>query len=170
MEELSLQRAADMFIETIENDVKKSRKTRHAEMYSNDPIGKSMNPRYALLPAWFLTTRTDDVPRTILVNGQTGKMVGAVPFVKWKAYAMFALLTVLFTTPLILFSMYVLPALFGAAGEEKLRLTMYTVSGFGVLVALIWRNAWRKIDAMIKSRSLTESAVTKKFVSERQER
>lgn len=36
-------------------------------------------PLYALFPAWFLTFRYKDRPYTLLVNGQSGKIVGAVP-------------------------------------------------------------------------------------------
>ena len=38
----------------------------------NDPV-------YALFPVWCFTYIYDSVPHTILVNGQTGKVVGAVP-------------------------------------------------------------------------------------------
>ena len=172
MEELSLQRAADLFDESIEKDVKSRKKLRQAKIYSSDPIGKALNPRYALLPAWFLTTCSGGTSRTILVNGQTGKMVGAVPFVKWKAYALFALLAVLFSTPLILFSIYALPPIFGLGWEveEKLKLAYYMAAGSGVLVALFWRAVWKKADAIRRSRSLAEAEITKRFVAERQEK
>lgn len=41
-------------------------------------------PVTAMLPAWFLTFRYENVPYTILVNGQTGKVVGGVPWDKKK--------------------------------------------------------------------------------------
>ena len=172
LEELSLQRAADLFDESIEKDVKSRKNLKHAKKYSSDPIGKALNPRYALLPAWFLTTRACGAPRTILVNGQTGKMVGAVPFVKWKAYVLFALLAVLFSTPLILLSIYALPLVFnlGWDVEEKMKMTYYIAVGCGLLIAFFWRSVWKKVDAMQKSRSLTESEVTSRFASERQEK
>ena len=37
---------------------------------------------YALLPVWFLSFSDDDINYTMMVNGQTGKVVGATPFVK----------------------------------------------------------------------------------------
>ncbi len=39
---------------------------------------------YVLLPVWFYTYRHKNVPHTILVNGQNGKMVGTVPISKTK--------------------------------------------------------------------------------------
>lgn len=50
------------------------------------------NLKYAFLPAWFVTIPFDGKPNTILVNGQTGKVVGGIPwnkkkFWKWVALA-----------------------------------------------------------------------------------
>ena len=130
-----------------------------------------MNPRYALLPVWFLTFRTDDEPHTILVNGQTGKMVGAVPYVKWKAVTLFLLLLALCSAPLVLLSLIVIPFLLdGMDPEEKAKLAWQLGAGSAVLVTLVWRAVWKRYDAMTKSRELTESKVTNRFVRERQGR
>ena len=40
--------------------------------------------RYTMLPVWFVTFMYEGVHHTILVNGQTGKIVGAVPWNKKK--------------------------------------------------------------------------------------
>jgi hypothetical protein len=37
-------------------------------------------PMKIMLPAWFLTFRYNDKPYTILVNGQTGKVIGGIPW------------------------------------------------------------------------------------------
>ncbi|MBR5974446.1 MAG: hypothetical protein IK020_04595 [Clostridiales bacterium] len=47
--------------------------------------------KYALLPVWFVTTLYEGKPHTILVNGQTGKLVCAVPWNKKKFKGMVAL-------------------------------------------------------------------------------
>lgn len=39
--------------------------------------------RTAMFPAWFLTLRYKDQPYTVIVNGQTGKLVGGMPWNKW---------------------------------------------------------------------------------------
>ena len=41
--------------------------------------------RYALLPAWILTTRWQNKVYTFAMNGQTGKMVGNLP-IDWKLF------------------------------------------------------------------------------------
>ena len=41
---------------------------------------------YALVPVWILTTRYEDKPYTFMMNGQTGKVVGSLPYDKGKAF------------------------------------------------------------------------------------
>lgn len=54
-----------------------------------------------LLPVWFLTfsekIKGKDVSYTIIINGQTGKIVGAVPFSKAKYYLLMAIVAVITT-------------------------------------------------------------------------
>lgn len=40
---------------------------------------------YAMVPVWILTTRYDNKPYTFMMNGQTGKVVGSLPYDKTKA-------------------------------------------------------------------------------------
>ena len=48
---------------------------------------------YALLPVWFITLDKDGTPYTFLVNGQTGKVVGTVP---WNRVLAGAIITTIF--------------------------------------------------------------------------
>ena len=41
---------------------------------------------YAMVPVWILTTRYNDRPYTFMMNGQTGKVVGSLPYDKMKAF------------------------------------------------------------------------------------
>lgn len=41
---------------------------------------------YAMVPVWILTTRYDDKPYTFMMNAQTGKVVGSLPYDKNKAF------------------------------------------------------------------------------------
>lgn len=56
----------------------------NVEMIKSDPKIKLVKQEYALLPVWFLVLETNGVKNTIMVNGQTGKVVGAVPFSRKK--------------------------------------------------------------------------------------
>ena len=53
---------------------------------------------YAMAPVWILTTRYEDKPYTFMMNGQTGKIVGELPYSKMKAAA-FTAASVLLTLP-----------------------------------------------------------------------
>ena len=41
--------------------------------------------KYAMVPVWILTTRYNDKPYTFMMNGQTGKVVGSLPYDSTKA-------------------------------------------------------------------------------------
>ncbi len=41
---------------------------------------------YALVPVWILTTRYNNQPYTFMMNGQTGKVVGSLPYDSTKAF------------------------------------------------------------------------------------
>lgn len=61
---------------------------------------------YAMLPAWFITFRYKGIIYTVVVNGQTGKVVGNVPINKTKvgmAFAFFAMILTTLTTFITVF-------------------------------------------------------------------
>ena len=47
------------------------------------------DPLYMMLPVWFFTFKYKDKPYTILVNGQTGKIVGTMPWEEKKILSIF---------------------------------------------------------------------------------
>ncbi len=53
---------------------------------------------YAMLPAWFITFRYKGIIYTVVVNGQTGKVIGNVPVDKIKVGIAFTFFTLLLTT------------------------------------------------------------------------
>ena len=58
--------------------------------------------KYALVPVWILTTRYQNQPYTFMMNGQTGKFVGSLPWDKGKASKYQAIAT-LIPLPIIYF-------------------------------------------------------------------
>ena len=58
--------------------------------------------KYALVPVWILTTRYNNQPYTFMMNGQTGKFIGSLPWDKGKATKYQALAT-LIPLPIIYF-------------------------------------------------------------------
>ncbi len=53
-------------------------------------IKEGGNVTYAMVPVWILTTRYQGKPYTFMMNGQTGKMVGSLPYDSSKAMMYFA--------------------------------------------------------------------------------
>ena len=62
----------------------------NAKLECSDPTCEIEKMDSVLLPAWFVVFHHDGESYTIMVNGQTGKVVGAVPFDKKKAGIIFA--------------------------------------------------------------------------------
>ena len=75
--------------ELFDNEMKMDIMAENAKILSSHPKFELKKAQYVLLPAWFMTFRYKNEPYTILVNGQTGKVVGAVPFTKDKLIALF---------------------------------------------------------------------------------
>ncbi|MBR5914205.1 MAG: hypothetical protein IKZ58_07585 [Selenomonadaceae bacterium] len=57
-------------------------------------IGKVL---YAMVPVWILTTRYENKPYTFMMNGQTGKVVGSLPYDTFKSFLYPAILAILLT-------------------------------------------------------------------------
>ncbi len=62
---------------------------------------------YTFMPVWFMTFRYQNIPYTMMVNGQTGKVVGTVPFARNRVVIVFMLLTLLFSIPLVIFGWWI---------------------------------------------------------------
>ncbi|MBR3057186.1 MAG: hypothetical protein IKG93_04360 [Clostridiales bacterium] len=52
------------------------------------PVCKLQRTSYAMLPAWFVSFNKNGTPYTFVVNGQTGKVAGAVPWNRFLATLM----------------------------------------------------------------------------------
>lgn len=63
---------------------------------TSNPVHKIVGKSYTMLPAWFMTTRYNNQAYTMMVNGQTGKVIGAVPYEKKKVVGIFAALLAIF--------------------------------------------------------------------------
>ena len=62
---------------------------------------------YAMVPVWILTTRYDNKPYTFMMNGQTGKVVGSLPYDTFKSFLYPAILA-LVLTPVIYFLLLIM--------------------------------------------------------------
>ena len=158
-------KAGYLFNEEIQKDLKHPT----GKLVKSDPDFNVYKTDYALLPAWFLSFKYEDKPYTILVNGQTGKMVGAVPYVKAKAAAIFISIALVLCTLGILIFTPLSRFFFEYVGFDEKLTWVYTV-GVPIGIGLITKGALDKYKSIKKSLSLTTANKINKFAKERQDR
>ncbi|MBR6537622.1 MAG: hypothetical protein IKT67_10530 [Lachnospiraceae bacterium] len=134
------------------------------------PYHTILDSKYAMLPVWFMTFRHKEVPYTFVVNGQTKKVVGAVPYSKKKAYSYLGILTAILSSLAflllhILFSLLRIETVFDIIVREW-------VNWFVVLVACfigIWEAGNMKIKKINKHINRTKESTLQHFAKNRQE-
>lgn len=129
----------------------------------SDPKFELRRASYALFPAWFMTFRYKDKPYTMMVNGQTGKLVGAVPFHKSKATSILLGLFALFACILVPAGMMLVPQLLESENGFKLIFILFT--GVGVLM----RDGYRSLCRIKVNEKLTSETQINQFAHQRQE-
>lgn len=150
-----VRRCKDLF----DAEMKRQVRNENAAVLKSKPKHTIRNSEYALLPVWFLTFRYKNEPYTMLVNGQTGKAVGAVPCNKAKAGILFAIIAVV--TSAIL---GVGGCLLYNAGVNMVVFAVLLVLGLVLLLIGI-----SQISVYKKNMKLTKLNQTAKFAGERQE-
>lgn len=136
-----------------------------SKVLKSNPNYRIKKEKYALLPAWFLTFRYEKEPYTILVNGQTGKVVGTVPIDKKKVFGL-AILLAIITSVVFYFIWYFV--------FNSMRWDDATFGGiiFGVMAAIVvalYIIGIRKIKMYKKNIKRTTSRVTEAYVKDRQD-
>ena len=165
--DVAVSRAKAMLNESIKGTIRRSARN----VYSS-PVYEVMGAEYALLPAWFLTFRQGDQPYTILMNGQTKKIVGAVPCVKWKVWLTFAILAIVLCGFLVPTCGGIIHSLVQTTRYNSgiWELYLYIFIFGGALLVWVWRSAIKKYLAFKESVKLTRSGTTSRFVGERQDK
>ncbi len=96
---------------------------------------------YAMLPAWFITFRYKGKPNTILVNGQSGKVVCGLPWNKILFYTLLVLTGVIVTVAAFLLLREILPLLGKIDGRSFVLviagIAALFVTGFGKMKKVI---------------------------------
>ena len=131
------------------NDVKKAAMERGKEFFakaaikdvsahhkkvieSSASVDVDADMKYAMLPAWFITFDYEGKHHTILVNGDNGKVVCALPWNKVKLSVMFAVIA-LVTTVLSYYPLFVLlEGIFTGSDNSRkgsLRLLVFVIVG-----------------------------------------
>ena len=143
----------------------------HTELVKSVPEYKVVKSEYALFPAWFLTFNYEGKPYTILVNGQTGKVVGAVPY-KYKAYIVYIILALIFCTiGILVFSSLSWFFFIGIGFTNEMAYYYFLAIPLLILIMLaIADPADVRRKALKKSIGLSTESKINKFSKERQDR
>ena len=118
-----------------------------------------------MLPVWFMTFRYLNEAYTILVNGQTGKIIGAVPYFKRKVFAFIMLIGTILTPVISAIMYFLINSEFAENGENALGFLTMSVFIAGIMGLFAWGN-FRKVSKSIK---LTKATTMNDFVKNRQE-
>ena len=150
--------------ELFDNEMKIDLMADNPKILSSHPKFELKKAQYVLLPAWFMTFRYKNEAYTILVNGQTGKVVGAVPFAKDKLIALFVAIAVVCS---VLFS-FVGMFLFN---EYMLEVSEFRIHLFALMAIIAaYSTGIASYVSVIRNIKLTKAKKTAKFVRERQDK
>ncbi len=162
----TLKRAEEFFEKEAMDDVRASRK----KIVSSIPSVKIENNMvYAMLPAWFITFKYKGKPNTILVNGDTGKVVCALPWNKGLFYSLLFTFGAVATTAAYFVFRYTLPVFFAgrsssSGSDSRGKLIALLVAGIIALFSV----GIRKIIKVVKNIQLTQDKKMFNFTKKRQ--
>lgn len=122
------------------------------------------DPIYMMMPVWFFTFKFEGKPYTVLVNGQTGKVVGTMPWQKKKIYTI-AVSIFIITLALSAFCFW--------ASENRFlgmsQIYFNAVAGLIAMESFFFAKGFFGIKKILKNLKLTQSEAIFKFVKKRQE-
>lgn len=116
---------------------------------------------YVLFPAWFVIFRHEGISHTLMVNGQTGKLVGAVPLEKKSVSLFFILLSAIVAMLSIPFfnKFIIINSVFN----------MQFLVMLAFAIAILFGGAYGRLLKFRRSRELTLEERINDYVSDRQE-
>lgn len=168
------------------NDIKQSAITRAEEFFKQQAIddvdasGKEVvqsmptikiNPDmvYVMLPAWFISFKYKGKHNTILVNGETGKVVCALPWKKVLFFTLLILLGIAITVAAFFVFRATLPAFFSgrrssSSSKSRGRIIGILVAGIVALFSI----GIRKVVKVVRNIQLTQDKNIFNFMKKRQ--
>ena len=146
---------------TFDNEIKRSVSASKVSIIKKKPSFTIDKIHYALFPAWFVTFLNEGKPYTLLVNGQTEKLVGSVPFDKEKVIKTVMILG-FFLTVLIWCLLY--PFLLA----KRMPFNFHYLSGI-IMAIPFYKIGSENFKQVKESRELTALKQTDQYVKNRQE-
>ncbi len=158
------ERGQEFFAEAAMNDVSAFDKN---VVESHPSINVDTDMKYAMLPAWFITFRYQEKPHTILVNGDTGKVVCALP---WKkALFNIMLFDIAITATVLSFFIFkgMLMSMFGPDADfdkGDARILLFIITG----IATLFSTGISKVKRVMNNIRLTQDKAMFNFTKKRQ--
>lgn len=126
----------------------------HADKESKYEIRRS---DYVLLPVWFVTFRYNNEPYTMMINGQTGKIVGSLPIDNGKLFNKVVMNSLIALVPSVIASIILM--IFPVYGLMLVGLILLIL--FAVAFAY-----WYQVKQQVKA---TKDLTAARYVAQRQE-
>ena len=163
----ALLRAQEFFNEEALNDVKTASSKEVIESCPSIKVDPDMV--YAMLPAWFITFNYKGKHNTILVNGDSGKVVCGLP---WKKVLFFCLLIgvgIALSVAAYFVFRATLPAFFSgrrssSSSRSEGRIIAFLIAG----IVALFSTGIRRVIKVIKSINLTQDKAMFNFMKKRQ--
>jgi len=163
----ALLRAQEFFNEEALNDVKTASSKEVIESCPSIKVDPDMV--YAMLPAWFITFNYKGKHNTILVNGDSGKVVCGLP---WKKALFFCLLIgvgIAVSVAAYFVFRATLPAFFSgrhssSSSRSEGRIIAFLIAG----IVALFSTGIRRVIKVIKSINLTQDKAMFNFMKKRQ--
>lgn len=159
---IARRRARDRFNKLLYDDLM----AKECQTLKSNPTCSFEKETYALLPVWFMVFTYEGDSYTILVNGQTGKVVGGVPSDKNKIALWFSLITLLVSVPAYHILQLVFdPVLFQSS--DSILSAMWVPL---VLISAAFTAGLKNYRSVRKSQALTRAETIKTLVGKREGR
>lgn len=145
---------------TFEGELKRSVAASNVQIIKNSPTFSITDMSYALYPAWFITFNDNGTPYTLLINGQTEKLVGSVPYDKERAKIYFFILSFFL---MVLIWCIIFPFLLAIKMFDPITLATLMVVGIAP-----FKQGISNLKRLKESRHLTALSITNEYVKNRQ--
>ena len=122
------------------------------------------DPVYMMFPVWFLTFKYNGKPYTVLVNGQTGKVTGTLPWQNKKIWA-------IAITTFVLVIAFIAALFFVVRGGVADIVTFFWAAGVSTLLAtstISFTVGFNGLRRILKNLKLAQSEAMFNFVKRRQ--
>ena len=123
---------------------------------------------YAMLPAWFISFKYKEKQHTILINGDTGKIVCGIPWNKILFYSLLIALGIVITVAAYFVFKYTLPLFFISGKSSSSRNRGRLIAMLVVGIIALFTTGIKKVVKVIKNIKLTQNRDTFNFMKKRQ--